>query len=54
MICALFPASTWPKAIVELAVPVVDQELKPGGAFAEVHEQVAGLLGRSTARWGAR
>ena len=29
----------------ELAVPVADQEPEPVGAFAEVHEQVAGLLG---------
>jgi hypothetical protein len=29
----------------ELAVPVADQELEPVGAVAEVHEQVAGLLG---------
>jgi hypothetical protein len=29
----------------ELAVPVADQEPEPVGAFAEVDEQVAGLLG---------
>jgi hypothetical protein len=29
----------------ELAVPVADQEPEPVGVFAEVHEQVAGLLG---------
>jgi len=29
----------------ELAVPVADQEPEPVGALAEVHEQVAGLLG---------
>src|SRR6478735_7998863 len=29
----------------ELAVPVADQEPDPVGAFAEVHQQVAGLLG---------
>jgi hypothetical protein len=29
----------------ELAVPVTDQEPEPAGALAEVHEQVAGLLG---------
>ena len=29
----------------ELAVPVADQEPEPVGAVAEVHEQVAGLLG---------
>ena len=29
----------------ELAVPVADQELESVGAFAEVDEQVAGLLG---------
>jgi hypothetical protein len=29
----------------ELAVPVADQEPEPVGAFAEIHEQVAGLLG---------
>ena len=29
----------------ELAVPVADQESEPVGAIAEVHEQVAGLLG---------
>jgi hypothetical protein len=28
----------------ELAVAVTDKELEPGGVFAEVHEQVAGLL----------
>src|SRR6185503_3904003 len=29
----------------ELAVPVADQEPKPVGAVAEIHEQVASLLG---------
>jgi hypothetical protein len=29
----------------ELVVPVMDQEPEPVGALAEVHEQVAGLLG---------
>ena len=29
----------------ELAVPVADQEPEPVGSVAEVHEQVAGLLG---------
>ena len=29
----------------ELAVPVADQEPEPVGAFAKVHQQVAGLLG---------
>ena len=29
----------------ELAVPVADQEPEPVGVLAEVHEQVAGLLG---------
>ena len=29
----------------ELAVPVADQEPEPVGAIAEVHQQVAGLLG---------
>ena len=29
----------------ELAVPVADQEPEPVGAVAEVHQQVAGLLG---------
>ena len=29
----------------ELAVPVADQEPEPIGAVAEVHQQVAGLLG---------
>jgi len=29
----------------ELAVPVTDQEPEPVGAVAEVHDQVAGLLG---------
>jgi hypothetical protein len=29
----------------ELAVAVTDEEFEPGGVFAEVHEQVAGLLG---------
>jgi hypothetical protein len=29
----------------ELAVPVADQELEPAGAVAEVHQEVAGLLG---------
>ena len=29
----------------ELAVPVADQEPEPVGAIAEIHEQVAGLLG---------
>ena len=28
----------------ELAVAIADQEPEPGGAFAEVHEQVTGLL----------
>ena len=30
----------------ELAVTVADQEPEPGGAFTEVHQQVAGLLSR--------
>jgi len=29
----------------ELAVSVADQEPEPVGAFAQIHEQVAGLLG---------
>ena len=29
----------------ELAVPVADQEPEPVGAIAEIHQQVAGLLG---------
>jgi hypothetical protein len=29
----------------ELAVTIPDQELELGGALAEIHEQVAGLLG---------
>ena len=29
----------------ELAVPVTDQEPEPVGAIAEIHQQVAGLLG---------
>ena len=38
----------------ELAVPVTDQESKPLGAVAEVHQQVAGLLGDPRPRWGGR
>ena len=38
----------------ELAVPVADQEPELGGAVVEVHEQVAGLLGRPRPRWDAR
>jgi hypothetical protein len=29
----------------ELAVPVANQEVEPAGPLAEVHEEVAGLLG---------
>jgi hypothetical protein len=32
----------------ELAVTVADQEFEAVGAFAEIHEQVAGLLGADT------
>ena len=38
----------------ELAVPIADQEPEPVGAIAEVHQQVAGLLGHpGTGRVGA-
>ena len=39
------PANTASKAAVNLAVPVADQEPELVGVVAEVHEQVAGLLG---------
>ena len=39
------PANTASKAAVNLAVSVADQEPELLGAVAEVHEQVAGLLG---------
>jgi hypothetical protein len=35
----------------ELAVPVADQEPKLLGAVAEVHQQLAGLLGDPGPRW---
>jgi hypothetical protein len=38
----------------ELAVPVADQETELLGAVAEVHQQVAGLLGDPSPRWGGR
>ena len=38
-----FPAETPPDPVVELGVPVTDQEPEPAGALAEVHEKVAGL-----------
>ena len=39
------PANTASKVAVNLAVPVADQEPELVGVVAEVHEQVAGLLG---------
>ena len=39
------PAKTASNGGGELAVPVADQEPEPVGAVAEVHQQVAGLLG---------
>jgi hypothetical protein len=38
----------------ELAVPVADQEPEPSEVVAEVHEQVAGLLGNPGSGWGGR
>ncbi len=38
-------ASTWVERCRELAVAIPDEEPEPGGAFAEFHEQVTGLLG---------
>jgi len=35
----------------ELAVPVADQEPEPVGAIAEIHQQVAGLLGHPGIGW---
>ena len=35
----------------ELAVPVADQEPEPVGALAEIHQQVAGLLGHPGIGW---
>ena len=39
------PANTSSNDGRELAVAVADQESEPAGAFAEIHEQVTGLLG---------
>lgn len=36
------------------AVAIADQEPEPGGAFAEVDEQVTGPAERSTHPWGVR
>jgi hypothetical protein len=44
MIRMPFPANTSSKRRRELAVAVADQELEAVGTFAEVHEQIAGLL----------
>src|SRR5260370_39755926 len=41
---ARLPASTWGERCRELAVAIPDEESEPGGAFAEIHEQVTGLL----------
>jgi hypothetical protein len=39
------PVNTASNGVVNFAVPVADQEPVPVGAIAEVHQQVAGLLG---------
>jgi hypothetical protein len=44
MILTPLPASTSSNAAVKLAVAIAYQEPEPGGAFAEVHEQIACLL----------
>src|SRR6266702_4874055 len=45
MIRTPVPASTSSKTVVNLLSRSRDQEPEPGGAFAKVHQQVAGLLG---------
>ena len=45
------PAKTASNAAGEFAVPVADQEPEPVGAIAEIHQQVAGLLGHPGAGW---
>jgi hypothetical protein len=36
----------------ELGIPVVDEELEGGGWIAEIHQQIAGLLGHPCTRSG--
>jgi hypothetical protein len=50
MIRVLVPASTSSNAAVNLSVAIAAQEPELGGAFAEVDEQVTGLLSGPRAR----